>query len=266
MAKKELTPEELEKQKRENERKEREARDKRERERQLKEKTLKNKERLKRMRRKEKSETKKIKRIINFPFKILNQSTFLFTLFFFIVIYFGVQVEIYKAVFYTFIFFSALYLSVGLVMVGVFMVMSEKKKKELEELIRKEEEARLAEEERIADEEARLEESLKDEFVKQQEEMYRLESPGTRTTSDFTQMDAPVTSDEIDNLGLGSVFGGDDESGLNLTAESIEEKIKEDMMLEEEMKRQNERFSSFAPTEDDDLKFEPLVEPDFSEM
>jgi uncharacterized membrane protein YcjF (UPF0283 family) len=133
MAKQEnISPEELEKQRREKEKKDKEEREKKELEKKRKEKEAKLKRIQKRVKQKEKEEIKRIKTIVEFPFKTLFQVSSLITSLFFIVVFFGKGEELYKAVYNSFIVFTALYLGLGIVLVAIFLVMSERKEKELE--------------------------------------------------------------------------------------------------------------------------------------
>ncbi len=149
MAKKEeLTPEEAEKKRREQERKEKEAKERAELEKKKKEKEEKRKRIEKRQKKKQKEEMKRIKSIIDFPFKTLFHVSSLITLLYFIVVFFGSDKLLYKAIYNSFIVFTSLYLGLGIVIVAIFLVISEKKEKEFQEELRIMMEKRKEEEER----------------------------------------------------------------------------------------------------------------------
>ncbi len=134
MAKKEvLTTEELEKQKREKDRKDKEEREKKIIEDKRKEKDAKRKRIEKRQKKQQKQEMARIKKIIEFPFKTLFQVSSLITFVYFIIYFFGREEILYKAVYNSFIVFISLYLGLGIIIVAIFLVISEKKEKELEE-------------------------------------------------------------------------------------------------------------------------------------
>lgn len=134
MAKKEvLSPDELDKLKRDKERKEKEERERKIIEDKKKEKEAKRIRIEKKQKIKQKQEMKKIKKIIEFPFKTLFQASSLITFIYFSVYFFGREELLYKAVYNSFIVFISLYLGLGIIIVAIFLVISEKKEKELEE-------------------------------------------------------------------------------------------------------------------------------------
>ena len=143
MAKEKKTKEQLEIEKREQEE---EALRQKELKKEQKEKEAKAKAREKRRQKKIKDEEKRIKGLVNFPFKLLWHLTSLITVFAFLIIYFVAEVEIYKTLLWTFFIFTFLYLGGGGVMVGYFLLLSIERKKELEELVRIEEEEKILEE------------------------------------------------------------------------------------------------------------------------
>lgn len=149
MAKKEeLSPEEIEKKRREQERKDKEAKERAELEKKKKEKEEKRKRIEKRQKKKQKEEMKRIKSIIDFPFKTLFHVSSLITLIYFIVTFFGSDKLLYKAIYNSFIVFTSLYLGFGIVIVAIFLVISEKKEKEFQEELHIMMEKRKEEEER----------------------------------------------------------------------------------------------------------------------
>lgn len=108
---------------------------------------------LKKLKKLEKKENKRIKKAINFPYKLLFRISSLLTLLFFILTFFYIQVDIYKAVFYTFWVFFALWGGGGVIMASIYYMISVDKEQELreqkiiDELLIEEEERRIEEEE-----------------------------------------------------------------------------------------------------------------------
>lgn len=146
--KEELSPEEIEKKRREQERKDKEAKERAELEKKKKEKEAKRKRIEKRQKKKQKEELKRIKTIIDFPFNTLFHVSSLITLIYFIVIFFGSDELLYKAIYNSFIVFTSLYLGFGIVLVAIFLLISEKREKEFQEELRIIMEKRKEEEER----------------------------------------------------------------------------------------------------------------------
>lgn len=162
MAKKEvLSAEELEKQKREKDRKEKEEREKKIIDDKRKEKEAKRKRIEKRQKKQQKQEMIRIKKIIEFPFKTLFQVSSLITFIYFIVYFFGREEMLYKAVYNSFIVFISLYLGLGIIIVALFLVISEKKEKELEEELTKLNEEKKRDEEYRLNEMKQMEEEIK---------------------------------------------------------------------------------------------------------
>lgn len=154
----------LEEQKRrEKEKEEREKEEQKEIEQKRKEKEKRKKKREKLRKKKTKEEKKRIRTLINFPFKVLNHVTLLLTTLSFIIIFFAFEVDIRTTLLYCFYIFTLLYLGVGSVMVAIYLLLAKDKEKELiEQMKRDEEEARLEEERRQEEELAKLEEIEKE--------------------------------------------------------------------------------------------------------
>lgn len=151
MAKKEkLNQEELERRQREEERKKKEEQEQKEFQKRHKEKLEKKKRIEKRQKQRKKIEMRKVRKIVNFPFQTLFHVCTLITTLYFVVVFFGKGVEIYKSVYNSLILFTALYLGFGIAIVAIFMIMSVSKEKELLE------ELALLEEKKKAEEEAKL--------------------------------------------------------------------------------------------------------------
>lgn len=185
--KKQLTPEEK---KREKERLEKEAQENKEIENLKKEKEKKQKRKQLRAKKKQKEEIKRIKNLINLPFKLHLQISLLITLFAFIIIFFWIELDVQRTLLYTFFIFSILYFGVGLIMVSTIFLISEDKKKELEEMRRLEAEIKADEEKQREDEElAKLEEIERDIAAKRYGDTAK-ELPSSNT--DFVE-----NSDEI---------------------------------------------------------------------
>lgn len=87
------------------------------------------------------NEKKRIKSYLQFPFKMLFNTSLLISLIFLVYRYYWQNVDIYRSIVNFFIIFSALYLGFGSIMVTVFFVLAERKRKDNDLLKRLEEEA-----------------------------------------------------------------------------------------------------------------------------
>lgn len=125
---------------REKEREEREKKEEVELKKKLEEKQKKRKEKEKRIAAKKKKESKRVKSLINLPFKLHIQISLLITILSAIILFFGLEIELLKTIYITFLIFTIFYLGTGIIMVGVFFLVSEEKLAEAEELRKKEEE------------------------------------------------------------------------------------------------------------------------------
>jgi hypothetical protein len=114
---------------------EEEKRRKKEREKKKKDKEKREKLKAKILKKREKREQKRMDKIVNFPFKVHFHVTLLILCLFFIVIYFGIQTELYDSLYYSFWMFTIIYLGLGLVMGGYYYIKSEEVRQELEEEI-----------------------------------------------------------------------------------------------------------------------------------
>lgn len=224
MAKQEsISPEELEKQRREKEKKEKEDRELKELEKKRKEKEDKRKRLEKRQKQREKQEKKRIKSIIDFPFKTLFQVSLLFTLLYFIIIFFGRQDVLYKAVFSSFMVFTALYLGLGIVLVAIFLVISEKRQKEFEEEIRIINEQKREEEEKKLQEMQDMEREIRETEKLKREEMRKARENAENIALEEMALNEYSTSDSDPLLNLPSEMG-----------EHFEDLSYEDMDFEQE--------------------------------
>ncbi len=187
-----LTPEELEKQRREREKKEKEEKEIKELEKRRKEKEEKKKRIEKRQKERQKQEKKRIKRIIDFPFNTLFQVSLLFTLLYFVIIYFGRQDILYKAVFSSFMVFTCLYLGLGILLVAVFLVISEKRQKEFEEELELIKEQKREEEEKRLQEIQDMEKEIRETEIIRKEEIRKIRDQ----VNDYSSME----SEEINTL------------------------------------------------------------------
>ncbi len=149
--KKILTPEEK---KREKELLEKEKAEKARIDKMQKEKAHRRKLKEKRLKAEKKREIKRIKTLVNLPFKLLLHISLLITMFLAIVLYFWIELDIKTTLLYLFFIFSLVYFGVGGVMVAVFYLLGEDRKKELEEARRLEQQALQLEEQRLLQEEA----------------------------------------------------------------------------------------------------------------
>jgi lipid-A-disaccharide synthase-like uncharacterized protein len=152
---KKIDPKEEEKN-REKERLEREKKEEAELKKKHEEKQKKKKEKEKRMLAKQKKEAKRVKTMINLPFKLLGQISLLITTLAFIIMFFGIEKPLNDTVFNSFMIFTALYLGVGVIMVGLFLLVSQDKLAEAEELRIMEAERALKEKKAEEDELAQM--------------------------------------------------------------------------------------------------------------
>ncbi len=129
--KKVLTPDE---QKAEQERLAREKKEEDELKKKHAEKIKLKKEKAARIKKKHKKEEKRVKSLINLPFKLLSQISLLITLFCFITLFFGLNKPINDTILYSFFVFILLYVGIGTIMVGMFFLVSEDKIVEMEEM------------------------------------------------------------------------------------------------------------------------------------
>lgn len=159
-AKQALTPEEK---KREKERLEKDKREKAELDKIKKDKLNKQKRKTTRAKKKQKEEIKRVKTLVNLPFKLLWHISLIVTLLSAIVLLFWIEVELKTGLIYLFFVFISVYFGVGSIMVAFFYMLSEDKKNELMEGQRLEIEKIVKEEQRKKDEESlRLQEIEKE--------------------------------------------------------------------------------------------------------
>lgn len=154
------TPEQI---KREKERAELEKKEEAELKKRQKEKLKKKKEKEKRIEKQKKREMKRIKSLVNLPFKLLLQVSSLITALSFIVIFFGYETPLMRTIYLCFLIFTMLYLGLGLVMIAIFFLVSQDKIVEMEELKKIEEEQKKLEraaEERELEEMVAMEKSI----------------------------------------------------------------------------------------------------------
>ena len=128
----------------------------------------KKKEREKRLKERESNDKKNVQRLVNFPFKMLAQVSIVVSLIVFIMLYFSKSKNVIDSLYTSFLVFSGIYFGVGLIMAFVFYILSEQKKREIEDKKRLEEEQRREDEIKKEEELARLEQlqssSYLDEF------------------------------------------------------------------------------------------------------
>lgn len=128
-----LTPEQKQ---REKERIDREKKEEAELKKKLEVKLKKKKDKEKRIAIKKKKEVKRVKSLINLPFRLHLQISLLITFLSSIIMFFGIELEALKTIYLSFIIFTIFYLGTGIVMVGLFFLISEEKLAEEEELKR----------------------------------------------------------------------------------------------------------------------------------
>lgn len=155
---KKLTPEE---EQAEKERLERIKKEEKELKKKAKEKEKRRKEREKKIRIKEKKEEKRIRGIVNFPIKTLFQVSLFFTSVAFLIIYFGNELDLEKAIYLCSLIFILLFFTPGIVMVIGYWKISDERIKDMEAKRKKEKEE---EDERLKREEEELEKLLRAEI------------------------------------------------------------------------------------------------------
>jgi len=87
----------------------------------------------------EKNQKKRINKLVNFPFKTLLQISLICGLIYFIILFFGQDVDIMKSVYSAAIVFLAVLLGIGIIMTAFILIISQRKEieakqKELEEI------------------------------------------------------------------------------------------------------------------------------------
>lgn len=158
--KKILTPEEK---KREKELLEKEKAEKAQIDKMQKEKEKRRKMKEKRLKDEKKREIKRIKTLVNLPFKLLLHVSLLITMFLTIILYFWIELDLKTTLLYLFFIFSFIYFGVGGIMVAAFYLLSEDRKREMLEIKRLEQEKIEQEElKRIEEEELKLNELERD--------------------------------------------------------------------------------------------------------
>lgn len=122
-----------------------------------KEKERKRKLKEKRLKEERKQEIKRIKNLINLPFKLLLQISLLATMFMSVILYFWMELDLKTTLIYLFLIFTLFYFGIGIIMVAAVLMLSEDKKRELEEIKRIEKEKEEIEAQRLREaEEAKL--------------------------------------------------------------------------------------------------------------
>lgn len=116
-------------------------------------------QKLKKAKEKQRNEIKRIKTLINLPFKVIINISIIATLLSFLITYFILNTDPISTVLTSFFVFTAIYLGIGIVIVGFFLLLSYDKEKEMREY--------EAEQKRLQEEEERK---------RQEEEMRELES------------------------------------------------------------------------------------------
>eukprot|EP01107_Rhizomastix_libera_P000014 TRINITY_DN10025_c0_g1_i1.p2 TRINITY_DN10025_c0_g1~~TRINITY_DN10025_c0_g1_i1.p2 ORF type:complete len:248 (+),score=30.13 TRINITY_DN10025_c0_g1_i1:251-994(+) len=220
-----LTPEEK---KREKERLEKEKREKEELDKLKKEKEKKQKRKEAKAKKKQKEEIKRVKTLVNLPFKLLWYISTLITLLAAIVILFWVEVNLKSALIYLFFIFITCYFGIGLVMIGFVYMLSEDKKNELLEIKRKEEEIIAKEEQRKKDEEvARLQEIERDLASRKFDNGKKGELPEheSELPEDFDEVGVPMLGESAESVSEIPDFGDygnrDDEQFFDVPKDGV---------------------------------------------
>ncbi len=144
-----------------------------EKQKKIKEREKKQKIKEKRQKKRELKEQKRIRGIIDLPFKLLLNISLIICLLFFIIQFVGNSLEFPRSLYYTFLLFVTVYLGGGLVMVAYFFILSDKRKKELEAIKKENEEKQRLEKERLEQEQKEAIENRKIEMEATESDLER---------------------------------------------------------------------------------------------
>ena len=187
----------------------------------LKEKDKRKKDRDKKRTSRENLEKKRIRGILNFPFKTLFLVSSLLSMIAFVMMFFGGKIDIIKAIYISTLIFTFLFLSVGVIMIGGFFIISQEKISEIKKNKQKEDKQ---EKDRLKREEQELEDLLQAEM-----QVLGREKSRSRETQEPILLEGPLSED----------------FGLNIDTEDI----KEEFPLEEKLPEPVNMF------EDEDFSF-----------
>lgn len=150
-------------------------------------------QKLKKAKEKQRKEIKRIKTLINLPFKLIINVSIIAALLSFLITYFILNTDPISTVLTSFFVFTVIYLGIGIVIVGFFLLLSYDKEKEMREY--EAEQIRLQEEE---------------EKRKQEEEMRELESIEKEIASSRFRSDRAKQYMEPDSNGKNAHIQEDD--------------------------------------------------------
>lgn len=160
---------------------------------------------LKRAKEKQRNEKKRIKMLINLPFRVIINISIIASLLSFLITYFILNTDPISTVLTSFFIFTLIYLGIGILIVGFFLLLSFDKEKEMREL--EAEQIRLQQEE---------------ESRKQEEEMRELESIEKEIAASRLQTDRAKKYMESDSSSQNNTITEDD-LGLDLLGPSNNE-------------------------------------------
>ncbi len=148
---------------------------------------------LKKAKEKQKKEIKRIKTLINLPFKVIINISIIAALLSFLITYFILNTDPISTVLTSFFVFTLIYLGIGIVIVGFFLLLSFDKEKEMREF--------EAEQKRLQEEEEKR---------KQEEEMRELEAIEKEIAASRFQTDRAKKYMEPDNTTRNNVIDEED--------------------------------------------------------
>ena len=237
----------------------------------LKEKDKRKKDRDKKRTSRENLEKKRIRGILNFPFKTLFLVSSLLSMIAFVMMFFGGKIDIIKAIYISTLIFTFLFLSVGVIMIGGFFVISQEKISEIKKNKQKEDKQ---EKERLKKEEQELEDLLQAEMQvlgreksrsRENQEPILLEGAlsedfGLNIDTEDTKEEFPLEEKlpEPANMFEDEDFSFNDEELDNRNAENIEHNDKEQndsQKLNEDVGEIVTQVPEIKETEDDESFF-----------
>ncbi len=165
-----------------------------------KERAAKRKLKEKKAKEKQKTEIKRIKTLINLPFKVIVNISIIAALLSFLITFFILNKDTISTLITSFLVFTVLYLGIGAIIVGFFIMLSIDKEKELNEIEAEIERQRLEEEKKKQEEELRELESIEKEiansrFQTDRAKQYIEDKP--IENSEDSEFDAPHLSNAI---------------------------------------------------------------------
>ncbi|MDC1067529.1 hypothetical protein OAQ99_00065 [Candidatus Kapabacteria bacterium] len=242
---------------REKERLERIKKEEKELKKKAKEKEQRAKDRQKRIHKKEQAEEKRIRRKVNFPIKLLFNSSFFITLVSFVLMFFGGEMEELKAIYTSGLIFIFTFFGVGLVLILMYYMQSEERIVEMETKRKIEEKE---ENERLKQEEEELERLLKEEI---DDRHYDDNENQSSSSGAPILLDESSSAEEIDGLGDLDNLIMDEDPDVN---QVVEQNQDEELMVGNENNESDPELNeSQNNNQDESLSNEVGPDPFFSE-